>query len=121
MIRTWLEALAIALVGVLVIGAMLMIFLARALGAQDVNPWLRSWIPPQCCVTQDCCFEIAPGDVIQLPDDQWRIVASGQVLRRSGWSKDWRYWRCACDLREGRWTVHPTAYTYCIFVPPPAM
>ena len=27
------------------------------------NPWLLSWIPAYCCVTNDCCWEVAERDL----------------------------------------------------------
>jgi hypothetical protein len=45
--------------------------LAGAAAARDYhsNPWLLSWIPSQCCVTNDCCWEIAERELRPLPDD----------------------------------------------------
>lgn len=81
------------------------------------NPWLLTWIPENCCVTNDCCFEVSARDVESLPDDAWKILASGQVLKRTNWSPDGKYYRCACDNIEGKWVVHLMAKTRCIFPP----
>ena len=92
-------------------------FLIVSVAAQDLQDWLLSWIPRQCCVTNECCWEIRSSEVQSLPNDQWRIVASGQVLKRTDWSPDGKYYRCACDSKDGKWVVHPTAFTRCLFVP----
>lgn len=92
----------------------------RAFGHHsETHNWLLSWIPVQCCVTNDCCFEVKLSDLEPLDGDRWRIKASGQVVQRSGWSPDGRYWRCACDAQaDYTWLVHPKANTRCLFVPP---
>ena len=83
------------------------------------NPWLLSWIPATCCVTNDCCWEISEREVRPLPDDQWEIRSTGQVRRRTGWSPDGKFYRCACDYDQtGRhWVRHQGANTRCLFVP----
>lgn len=83
----------------------------------DAHNVMLQWIPAQCCVTNDCCFEISERDVTALPNDMFRINASGQVVSRSGYSPDGRWYRCACDNMNGKWVVHPTANTRCLFVP----
>lgn len=83
------------------------------------NPWLLSWIPATCCVTNDCCWEISEREVTPLPGDQWRIRSTGQVVPRKDWSPDGRFYRCACDydIDNKRWVKHPGAHTRCLFVP----
>lgn len=81
------------------------------------NAWLRTWIHPSCCVTNNCCFRVAESELTPLPDERWRIHASGEVVRRTDYSQDGGYWRCACDNVEGKWVVHPRARTRCIFTP----
>jgi len=93
-----------------------MTFMARAHHSEHHN-WLLSWIASSCCVTNDCCFEIAERDVVDLGNNKLRIVASGQVVERKGFSPDGKYYRCACDLNDGKWVVHPTAHTRCLFTP----
>jgi hypothetical protein len=61
------------------------------------NPWLLSWIPAYCCVTNDCCWEVAERDLASLSDDKWQVVATGQVRERTNWSPDGKFYRCACD------------------------
>ena len=99
--------------------AFLMLASPQARGEQHSNPWLLSWIPTYCCVTNDCCREVTERDVTSLPDDYWRINASGQVLKRTGPTPDGKWYRCACDYdtTQGKWIVHPTAHTRCIFTP----
>ena len=91
---------------------------ATAAQPQDENDWLRKWIPVHCCVTNNCCFEIKSNEIQSLPDDKWKVLATGQVLARTNWSPDGRTWRCACDPVQGEWVVHKQANTRCIF---PAM
>jgi hypothetical protein len=114
-IALWGALIAAALVGLLLIHAPP----AKGELAPELNAWLRSWIPSYCCVTNECCREIKESDVTSLPDDYWRINASGQVLKRTGPSRDGRWWRCHCDYdsAQGKWIVHPTAYTRCLFPP----
>lgn len=83
------------------------------------NPWLLTWIPPRCCVTNDCCWEIAERELRPLPDDQWEVRATGQVRPRTDWSPDGKFYRCACDYDAAgrRWVRHAGANTRCLFVP----
>jgi hypothetical protein len=83
------------------------------------NPWLLSWIPAYCCVTNDCCWEVAEKDLGSLPDDKWQVKATGQVRERTNWSPDGKFYRCACDYDSsaGLWIRHIGANTRCLFVP----
>lgn len=85
----------------------------------SVSDWLQSWIPMQCCVTNNCCWEIAEHEVAPLPRDRWQILATGEILPRTSYSPDGRYYRCACDYDEqkGKWIRHDKAHTRCLFVP----
>jgi hypothetical protein len=85
--------------------------------AQTDNSWLRQWIPIHCCVTNQCCWEITPKEVQSLDGDKWEVLATGQVLKRTNWSPDGKYYRCACDLVDGQWIRHLGANTRCIFPP----
>lgn len=73
-----------------------------------------------CCCSNSCCAEAAPGEVVHFSGDNYRIVPSGQIIKRTGWSPDGRTIRCACDLIDGKWTVHPRAHTRCLYLPMPA-
>lgn len=85
--------------------------------ASDDN--CRGFIAISCCCSNACCFPVEPGTVEHLGGDQYRVVASGQVVARTAWSPDGGFYRCACDFIDGRWTIHPTAYTRCIYPPMP--
>jgi hypothetical protein len=85
----------------------------------ETQQWLLSWIPSTCCVTNRCCFQIKSSDVQAMPDDHWLILDSGQVLKRTDWSPDGNYWRCACDSEKGAWVVRPQARTRCLYIPMP--
>lgn len=76
-------------------------------------------ISVSCCCTQNCCISVPSTDVEALPDDRWKILATGEELKRTGWSPDGTIIRCHCDLIEGKWTVHPMAKTRCIYIPMP--
>lgn len=77
---------------------------------------IKRWIPVQCCRTARCCFKISMSALTPQPQDSWKINASGQVIKRTGWTEDGKIWRCACDLQaDGSWLAHMTANTRCIF------
>ena len=99
-----------ALVALLVAGA------AIAEGFHS-NPWLLSWIPPTCCVTNDCCWEITESEVRPVSGDSWEIAfhrastaALGLVARRPLLSLRMR-------PHGGKWIKHQGANTRCLFVP----
>ncbi len=81
------------------------------------NPWLLSWIPATCCVTNDCCWEITESEVRPVDGEHWEVLATSQVVRRTGWTPDGKFYRCACDLAGNKWIKHQGANTRCIFVP----
>jgi len=81
------------------------------------NPWLLSWIPAACCVTNDCCWEIQESELRPLPEDRWEVLSTGQVRRRTDWSPDGKFYRCACDYTGTGWIKHQGANTRCLFVP----
>jgi hypothetical protein len=78
-----------------------------------------SLIPATCCVTNDCCWEITASEVKSLPDDNWEVRSTGQVRKRTAYSPDGRYYRCACDYDAAsrHWIKHQGANTRCVFVP----
>ncbi len=88
-------------------------------GEYHSNPWLLSWIPATCCVTNDCCWQVTESELKSLPDDNWEVMSTGQVRKRTDWSPDGKFYRCACDFdSESRhWIKHQGANTRCIFVP----
>jgi hypothetical protein len=83
------------------------------------NPWLLSWIPTNCCVTNDCCWEVSERELKPLPNDQWEVLATGQVRKRTDWSPDGKFYRCACDQDRttNKWIRHLGANTRCLFIP----
>jgi hypothetical protein len=81
------------------------------------NPWLLSWIPASCCVTNDCCWEVSERELHPMANDSWQVMATSQVVKRTGWTPDGKFYRCACDLAEGKWVKHQGANTRCVFVP----
>ena len=97
--------------------AMMLIAAPASAHHSETHDWLLTWIPHECCVTNNCCFEIASRDIVDLGGNQLRIVASGQVVSRRGYSPDGKYYRCACDNIGGQWVVRPSANTRCIYTP----
>ena len=45
------------------------------------NPWLLTWIASSCCVTNDCCWEVSESELRSLPNDNWEVISTGQVLQ----------------------------------------
>jgi hypothetical protein len=88
-------------------------------GEYHSNPWLLSWIPATCCVTNDCCWEISERELKALPDDEWEVRSTGQIRKRTAYSPDGKFYRCACDYDnvDKHWVKHQGANTRCLFVP----
>lgn len=88
-------------------------------GEYHSNPWLLSWIPATCCVTNDCCWQVTESELKSLPDDNWEVISTGQVRKRTDYSPDGKFYRCACDFDAAsrHWIKHQGANTRCIFVP----
>jgi hypothetical protein len=88
-------------------------------GEYHSNPWLLSWIPATCCVTNDCCWEVSERELKPLPDDEWEVRSTGQVRKRTAYSPDGKFYRCACDYDnvDKHWVKHQGANTRCLFVP----
>jgi hypothetical protein len=110
---------ALFLAGLLILVLVATAPAARAQDKHHSNPWLLSWIPSTCCVTQDCCWEVGERELRALPDDHWEVKSTGQVRKRTGWSPDGKFYRCACDYdnTEKHWVKHQGANTRCVFVP----
>lgn len=105
----WVAILALAL-------------LIKAVQAEEKyhsRPDLLSWIPATCCVTNDCCWEISANELEPLGNDEYRVRATGQVRKRTGYSPDGKYYRCACDYDgiNKNWVKHQGANTRCLFIP----
>ena len=105
-------------VGLMVLAALTIAGVAIA-GEHHSNPWLLSWIPATCCVTNDCCWEVSERELQSLPDDEWEVRSTGQVRKRTAYSPDGKFYRCACDYDniDKHWIKHQGANTRCIFVP----
>lgn len=110
---------AMIILGIAFVALCVAIGVARADDRYHSNPWLLSWIPATCCVTNDCCWQIAEREVRSLPDDEWQVLSTGQIRKRTDWSPDGKFYRCACDYDKGskQWVRHQGANTRCIFVP----
>jgi hypothetical protein len=79
---------------------------------------IQTWIPQTCCWTNNCCKKVHISAITPLSRDEYRINASGQTVKRKGWSQDGQTWRCTCDNIDGRWVVHLKADTRCLFPVP---
>lgn len=88
-------------------------------GQEVTQEWLLSWIPATCCVTNKCCWQVSEGELRSLPEDNWLIKSTGQVRKRTAWSPDGKFYRCACDYDPSsqHWVRHQGANTRCVFVP----
>jgi hypothetical protein len=76
-------------------------------------------ISTNCCCTNNCCRSIPSTDIVPVGPDEYLIVASGQTIKRTGWSPDGTIIRCACDKIDGKWIVYPKAHTRCLYLPMP--
>lgn len=81
---------------------------------------IQKWIPQTCCWTNNCCKKVHESALIGMPQNKIKVVSTGQVLYRTGWSQDKNTWRCTCDLdhNTNQWIVHPLANTHCVFDQP---
>lgn len=97
----------------------LLLLYGYTFGQHHSNPWLLTWIKADCCVTNDCCWEISERELRPLPDDEWEVRSTGQVRPRTGWSPDGKFYRCACDydFASKTWIKHQGANTRCLYVP----
>lgn len=106
---------------VAILALVLLIHAARSEELVEPTPQeaidIQRWIPQACCRTNNCCRKVHEGALIQLPNNQVRVVTTGQVLPRTGWSQDGQTWRCTCDWNNDtkQWDVHPHANTRCVF------
>jgi hypothetical protein len=104
-----------------IVGAGIAALLSQAFAdeARQRQQEMLSWIPSRCCVTNQCCWEVHERELISLPNDMWRIRATGQEIARTAWSPDGKFYRCACDQdkKSLQWIKHDGANTRCIFVP----
>jgi hypothetical protein len=73
-----------------------------------------------CCCTNNCCSEADEGEFRHIGGDIYQSTVTGQTLKRTGWSPDGRFVKCACDLVGGQWTKHPKANVRCVFPPLPS-
>ena len=79
----------------------------------------RGFISTTCCCTNDCCWEISASEAEPLSRDRWRIKATGQIVNRTAFSPDGKFYRCACDRDSatGKWIRHQGAQTRCLYTP----
>jgi hypothetical protein len=111
---TWVIVAAVATLAVI----------ALARGDELIEPTpqeyadIQKWIPQSCCWTNNCCKKVKSSALVSLSRDDYRVRATGQDIKRTGWSRDGQTWRCTCDNIGGKWIVSVTARTHCIFPVP---
>jgi len=87
--------------------------------SSEAFPNCRGYIGHECCCTNFCCEDVPSSAVRNIGGDMWEVVASGQVLKRTGWSPEGVYTLCHCDNIDGKWTITPTSFARCLYVPLP--
>lgn len=106
----WIAMIAVAL--------LLQAYAAAKADDELVDPTPQEYADIQRWISSTCCWtKVKPSALTPLGDDEWRVEATGQIRKRTGWSQDGNTWRCTCDFMgsPGRWVVHPKANTRCIF------
>ena len=73
-----------------------------------------------CCCTANCCAEAKEGEFKHVGNDDYQSTVTGQIIKRTGWSPDGRFIRCACDQIDGVWTWHERAFVRCVYPPLPS-
>lgn len=112
---------SILAIGIVLLAWFVPVTVARAQEAGDY-PGCFGWIPHQCSCTSHSCYRARPGEVIDLGNDTFRVVSTGEVINRTGWSKDGRFMVCAFrrDVELQRWFTGPGQPIKCVFPPIPA-
>jgi hypothetical protein len=99
--------------------AVLLFIVSHALA--DVYPNCRGWINHFCCCTRNGCWEVQRGELEQIDEDTWLVVATGEKAKRTGWSQDGSFIRCASQPDdEGNWLIGPQYKTRCLLPPQPS-
>lgn len=85
-------------------------------------PNCRGWINFTCCCTNEGCREVQEGELEQIGADEYRVVMTGEIVKRTDWSKDGSFIRCASEwsTEQNRWLIGPQYKTRCLYVPLPA-
>ena len=97
----------------------LVLIVTPTYSTEATKEYLSTFIPKDCCYTNDCCWSIKETEVTDLGNNLYRINATGQQLKASGFSPDGLFYRCACDYNptNGTWNKHQNANTRCLFIP----
>jgi len=75
-------------------------------------------ISTDCCCSANCCSPAKDSEFVHVEGDHYRVVATGQVVKRTGWSHGATV-KCACDHINGIWTKHEKAFVRCLYPPYP--
>lgn len=100
----------------------LVIFITGHAFPNDLYPNCRGWINHTCCCTSGSCNEVKQGELEQLSEDTYRVVLTGEIAKRTGWSQDGSFIRCAAtfDAETGQWLIGPQYKTRCLLPPQPS-
>jgi hypothetical protein len=109
----WLFALLALFFAVAMIFILILMVSAKA---QEQYPNCRGFIQQACCCTNNCCFEIKASDVTPIDDGgkEWIVRETGERVTRTQWSEDGKFYRCACELRDGKYVIDRKDRTRCI-------
>ena len=75
-------------------------------------------ISTNCCCSANCCSTAKDSEFQHIKGDDYRVVATGQIVKRTGWSMGATV-KCACDQINGVWTKHDKAFVRCLYPPFP--
>jgi hypothetical protein len=75
-------------------------------------------ISTACCCSNNCCSPAKESEFQHIEGDSYRVVATGQIVKRTGWSHGATI-KCACDQIAGIWTKHDRAFVRCLYLPFP--
>lgn len=105
---------------IIVIGGAATLF-AKAATPQANYPNCRGWIIFSCCCTTGACREVEKGELERISDGQWRVVETGEIIQRTGWSRDNTFIRCAAtySAAQSQWLIGPQYRTTCLYEPVP--
>lgn len=99
----------------------LIVFISGHAFPSDQFPNCRGWISHSCCCTSGGCWDVQRGELEQIDDDTWLVVATGEKAKRTGWSKDGSFIRCASQPdATGQWLIGPQYRTRCLLPPMPS-
>jgi len=99
------------------LGAALLLCLGMAGAIADEYPNCRGFIDRGCCCTNNCCFEVPATEARPIDEDgaEWLMTSTGERVKRTAWSQDGKFYRCACEMRGGRYEISLKDRTRCFY------